>query len=193
MEISTHAPLARCDVVGVIALFPVAYFNSRTSCEVRHIVFIGANCAFISTHAPLARCDPTACARPSTSSLFQLTHLLRGATYRENPMDTRDLNFNSRTSCEVRLYRHWIQPYIRKFQLTHLLRGATGISTVQTSRAEISTHAPLARCDVLAALAGAVTANFNSRTSCEVRHALTSIWMDTLNFNSRTSCEVRRT
>ena len=77
-------------------------FNSRTSCEVRRGGGGGADRQHISTHAPLARCDSgrmffetrlcdfnsrTSCeVRPipngmrTLGQLFQLTHLLRGAT-----------------------------------------------------------------------------------------------------------------
>ena len=56
--ISTHAPLARCDVVVLAVQINVQNFNSRTSCEVRH---------------SLQTC-------PVPAGRFQLTHLLRGAT-----------------------------------------------------------------------------------------------------------------
>ena len=98
--ISTHAPLARCDA---------SEFRRRTRTK-------------ISTHAPLARCD--------------LREIL-----------TR-----------IKII----------FQLTHLLRGATGPNDYEQEY-NISTHAPLARCDTVRCI-WADNANFNSRTSCEVRH-----------------------
>ena len=78
----------------------------------------------------------------------------------------------------------------------------------------ISTHAPLARCDPFGAVRIFAIPDFNSRTSCEVRHApgdvgLLAVRISThaplarcdtrryqqllpfLYFNSRTSCEVR--
>ena len=56
--ISTHAPLARCDMEIIARRRDKAYFNSRTSCEVRpyQAPKFGAM-ILISTHAPLARCD----------------------------------------------------------------------------------------------------------------------------------------
>ena len=101
-EISTHAPLARCDRNLNSSNESRRNFNSRTSCEVRR------SCS--------------ACRRRHCQ--FQLTHLLRGATC---------LNFD-------------LDGY-SKFQLTHLLRGATYVTTLSDSGL-ISTHAPLARCDI---------------------------------------------
>ena len=147
MEISTHAPLARCD--------EVRYFHRLIH--------------RISTHAPLARCDFS---NPfsAPSSLFQLTHLLRGATNlsRMNPTvtsfqlthllrgATRTVklltaynDFNSRTSCEVRLMTILRLSPTKPFQLTHLLRGATRMGGIYYRLGpSISTHAPLARCDI---------------------------------------------
>ena len=98
--ISTHAPLARCDA---------SEFRRRTRTK-------------ISTHAPLARCDLREILT-RIKIIFQLTHLLRGATgpndYEQEynisthaPLARCDaysfyrrklcFHFNSRTSCEVR-------------------------------------------------------------------------------------------
>ena len=149
-EISTHAPLARCDHANTSFPHLYADFNSRTSCEVRlRVTFVAAS-EDISTHAPLARCDvcfqTTSChasdfnSRTSCevrqnsisiflrASRFQLTHLLRGATFPFTSLTSAHLNFNSRTSCEVR-------------------RGAAE----KWNNDKISTHAPLARCDAVAA------------------------------------------
>ena len=56
----------------------------------------------------------------------------------------------------------------------------------------ISTHAPLARCDGRGFGITLEILNFNSRTSCEVRHTATETVTEAVHFNSRTSCEVRR-
>ena len=79
-EISTHAPLARCDPVEK---------------PVDKVVEI-------STHAPLARCDHHVRDFRDLVNPFQLTHLLRGATWTKFPAELVEDNFNSRTSCEVR-------------------------------------------------------------------------------------------
>ena len=55
----------------------------------------------------------------------------------------------------------------------------------------ISTHAPLARCDNPADGTLVTAGDFNSRTSCEVRHIRIFNQRNVLDFNSRTSCEVR--
>ena len=188
--ISTHAPLARCDYSTTVIPVIISNFNSRTSCEVRlhpqhksRNVRISTHAPLarcdrmsrnicrrkipISTHAPLARCDAAVTSVPS-AGLFQLTHLLRGATnaIRNTPTacwisthaplarcDRKRLRrshltryFNSRTSCEVRLDAVSTSAVVSAFQLTHLLRGATQ-----------SPFHP------------ALDSNFNSRTSCEVR------------------------
>ena len=56
---------------------------------------------------------------------FLLTHLLRGAT-----------------SCK--LFSFFLKPFL----LTHLLRGATSGEKLNSRTALISTHAPLARCNL---------------------------------------------
>ena len=144
------------------------YFNSRTSCEVR-----------------------LAAERIDAIIAFQLTHLLRGATFTDADMTDASENFNSRTSCEVRP--------MATLPL-HLYRV-------------ISTHAPLARCDGEDLAGRRSGINFNSRTSCEVRRRCVDGYGDGIkfqlthllrgatavpfrafgdpDFNSRTSCEVR--
>ena len=221
-------------------LLPPSHFNSRTSCEVRRALNIAGGIGiWISTHAPLARCDIIDNRHTSNDFKFQLTHLLRGATRMGDYLRTHMGNFNSRTSCEVRLPRHGycnfvlnfnsrtscevrrvcvpVQPVLSLFQLTHLLRGATRLlcytrhiksrfqlthllrGATTTSMSDIidawkfqlthllrgatlaecgyaladgiSTHAPLARCDIVAVPRLRITFDFNSRTSCEVRRA----------------------
>ena len=146
-------------------------------------------------------------------------HLLRGATQKREWIIIRIINFNSRTSCEVRLglvwginnstdfnsrtsceVRHigadaeegltWISTHapLARCDAVGVDAGSIGhISThaplarCDTSRPStvspictISTHAPLARCDQVAKAQPAQCANFNSRTSCEVRHLQSS-------------------
>ena len=144
---------------------------------------------------------------------FQLTHLLRGATHTANRPSRHRFDFNSRTSCEVRHNRVKNSGQLVKFQLTHLLRGATIAHFLTPLQLTISTHAPLARCDVTGTtgctvyrfqlthlLRGATHPSylrlppryFNSRTSCEVRLPTDQGFAGSADFNSRTSCEVRR-
>ena len=195
--ISTHAPLARCDECKTSTSLPVS----------------------ISTHAPLARCDAAASGNFFPPPRFQLTHLLRGATEMKNVV-LEIQNFNSRTSCEVRQLIIFAAPRTfsisthaplarcdqisntytqgaeisthaplarcdpgqcgtggrgNGFQLTHLLRGATMASKLGDWIFPISTHAPLARCDTNQQHINAGRGNFNSRTSCEVRHLRSGI------------------
>ena len=101
-EISTHAPLARCDEKGID-------YYADNKFQLTHLLR-GATLADavaeevdpISTHAPLARCDR-----------------------RERRGKPDHPNFNSRTSCEVRQIQSERVENSSKFQLTHLLRGAT--------------------------------------------------------------------
>ena len=191
--ISTHAPLARCDAFTPIRSPKTAYFNSRTSCEVRRHPgpHQPALCDFNSrtscevrhgqfrggTHArkfQLTHLLRGATRIPGGSTIlftaFQLTHLLRGATGPSGRSPAQTRHFNSRTSCEVR-------------------RGAI----FARRNPNISTHAPLARCDIqgLEAQGYTVKGDFNSRTSCEVRPHAMQAKSTPNNFNSRTSCEVR--
>ena len=125
--ISTHAPLARCDVVVLAVQINVQNFNSRTSCEVRQQCWTGLYRPrkFQLTH--LLRGATGSRRGGGGAGKFQLTHLLRGATRFHGPSQYRTTDFNSRTSCEVRL-PSWCYPAAAKpFQLTHLLRGATAI------------------------------------------------------------------
>ena len=102
------------------------YFNPRTSYEVRRLCLqIKGEDTNISIHAPLTRCDLAVAPPLSLFGVFQSTHLLRGATYSDTctkicsyisihaPLTRCDksdastrmlsLNFNPRTSYEVRL------------------------------------------------------------------------------------------
>ena len=191
--ISTHAPLARCDAIG----------NS-----------FAKGALVISTHAPLARCDGTAenCAKhmhnfysrtscevrlsypvltlPLTST-FLLTHLLRGATHQARQAWRLLTHFYSRTSCEVRHQLLIIRLRTLLFLLTHLLRGATFAVMDILAWPKISTHAPLARCDIRNTAGTDNTQNFYSRTSCEVRLKFLDVVFNIAHFYSRTSCEVR--
>ena len=169
--ISTHAPLARCDIQGLEAQGYTVKgdFNSRTSCEVRLDDRIDTMDIFhISTHAPLARCDlhqtpaafrvsdfnsrtscevrPHAMQAKCTPNNFnsRTSCEVRPPQQLENPVHA---NFNSRTSCEVRRTLAIMSGIADRFQLTHLLRGAT----------------------LPADQRPAGPADFNSRTSCEVR------------------------
>ena len=100
--------------------------------------------------------------------VFQLTHLLRGATAKALPK-----------------YENVI------FQLTHLLRGATHGGRRRAGPADFNSRTS---CEVRPKWMYniATRLNFNSRTSCEVRRLVANFHFEVSNFNSRTSCEVRR-
>ena len=163
--ISIHAPLARCDRAGNVHISTGMYFNPRTSCEVRQnaLMLLSLRIA-ISIHAPLARCDSRVSSGVFLDTTFQSTHLLRGATEYHVEFDTivaisihaplarcdfkfvkkhsLFINFNPRTSCEVR--PELVLPSSNhpcRFQSTHLLRGATLSFAVKiTSLGFQSTH-----------------------------------------------------
>ena len=148
LHISTHAPLARCDPeqAAVVRMIYISTPAPLARCDGRYMHRLIRQ--QISTHAPLARCDARATWWTRRWKIFQLTHLLRGATRIAREIETSaristhaplarcdryprsdrcgDSHFNSRTSCEVRHRR------VRRRQRDHR---------------RISTHAPLARCD----------------------------------------------
>ena len=168
-RISTHAPLARCDVPGLAE--PIV---DR-----------------ISTHAPLARCDSRLAGDHRQNGYFN-SRTSCEVRQRRHHQGAEPADFNSRTSCEVRLVADDLsdgglvdfnsrtscevrQAVVQRigqnctisthaplarcdesaiyflsglaFQLTHLLRGATSRRHKSTISRVISTHAPLARCD----------------------------------------------
>ena len=137
--ISIHAPHARCDFV----------LNSPQPSQQ------------ISIHAPHARCDFTTFSTLFNSVLFQSTHLMRGATSPSLYLP-KLVNFNPRTSCEVRHVVTYSQ------QMKHL----------------ISIHAPHARCDITQGSHKTIQIYFNPRTSCEVRPPLKRTICKTFVFQS---------
>ena len=103
--------------------------------------------SIISIHAPLTRCDECESENATSAAAFQSTHLLRGATLPSRNNVPCLLNFNPRTSYEVRLSRLIRDITMQKFQSTHLLRGATRPADPHHHIHYISIHAPLTRCD----------------------------------------------
>ena len=81
--ISTHTPLAGCDLSFREVFQPYFYFNSHTPRGVRHAQTCpDSRRLHISTHTPLAGCDTLKLVRIAAVYIFQLTHPSRGATYR---------------------------------------------------------------------------------------------------------------
>ena len=86
-QISIHAPLAGCDRAIRRSTSRARYFNPRTPCGVRLMLYADGTACDISIHAPLAGCDAALLMVSSALRLFQSTHPLRGATaktYKEN-------------------------------------------------------------------------------------------------------------
>ena len=102
------------------------------------------------------------------------------------------VDFNSRTSCEVRQHGRTAGPNHWHFNSRTSCEVRLRRSRINPQAFRISTHAPLARCDTHAGHFRAKLLHFNSRTSCEVRHARVDFAEVQQNFNSRTSCEVRQ-
>ncbi len=123
----------------------------------------------VSIHAPLARCDFIFDHPFPGLSMFQSTHLLRGATQRQ------------------------YQPCFRPGVSIHApLARCDSLQFSSRLRGDVSIHAPLARCDHVWHCSLSRTRCFNPRTSCEVRPAPILGFRQLTRFNPRTSCEVRR-
>ena len=165
------------------------------------------------THAPLrgATCEQVA---TITITIVSTHAPLRGATRVLLRDPSRLRNFYSRASARRDSAKASFLASCRAFLLTHLLRGATGAPRKSIESMDISTHAPLARCDwlqillfrrqlpfLLTHLLRGATApcvseddrdcHFYSRTSCEVRRTPYRTPKSKDDFYSRTSCEVR--
>ena len=104
-----------------------------------------------------------------SNTIFQSTHLMRGATFRSPHNVRSSRHFNPRTSCEVRRkeacdearynYISIHAPHARcDFHFGNILVSV-----------KISIHAPHARCDGTQTISLEGYFDFNPRTSCEVR------------------------
>ena len=140
-SISIHAPLAGCDRIRFMYICCIRNFNPRTPCGVRHTPGAKGNPAqLISIHAPLAGCDVQG-RQPGSWGGY----------------------FNPRTPCGVRLdvvCKHGLVRCV--FQSTHPLRGATVKTAFEVLHKDISIHAPLAGCDVMRNITGALKDLFQS-------------------------------
>ena len=147
-HISTHTPHAGCDLTvrRVLIAVEISTHTPHAGCD--DVITPELGQQLISTHTPHAGCDPpflasahaslnfnshTPCGvRPHVSFettsdfTFQLTHPMRGATFRCEKCGEIATDFNSHTPCGVRLLQ--------------LIQYQQSI--------EISTHTPHAGCDV---------------------------------------------
>ena len=104
--ISIHAPHARSDGGRAHDAQSTTDFNPRSSCEERlNAQLRVVEVIQISIHAPHARSDHLFTKVVGDDFLFQSTLLMRGATGCVRPRSSR-CDFNPRSSCEERLYRH---------------------------------------------------------------------------------------
>ena len=146
LVISIHAPLAGCDGSYSLPAPAHPYFNPRTPCGVR----------------PFER------GLYSSSSAFQSTHPLRGATFL--------------LLCDF-------AP--RLISIHAPLAGCDFCSSFFCLVNSISIHAPLAGCDDLALAVQDVHDHFNPRTPCGVRPCSPPAAVRRCHFNPRTPCGVR--
>ena len=170
----------------------IRHFNSRTSCEVRQTA--SEILATVSNFNSRTSCE----VRLNTTrniawlSLFQLTHLLRGATRRPCRLHRNTTPISTHAPlarCDIIAK----QPSAFQSISTHAPLARCDASEFRPrTRIKISTHAPLARCDTPIRYSLFHLLHFNSRTSCEVRLDWNEYNAERINFNSRTSCEVRR-
>ncbi len=145
-KISTHAPLARCDVQLAQFVHIAQFISTHAPLARCDIAQVRHNCVSkISTHAPLARCDSARNLKCSRSAIS--THAPLARCDQISVIHGRSFRISTHAPlarCDKPLYDY-------------------------SAQGHISTHAPLARCDFMARCFWAGKTNFNSRTSCEVR------------------------
>ena len=122
----------------------------------------------ISIHAPLAGCDNLLSNHRARGGI-SIHAPLAGCDKGRATQGGQILDFNPRTPCGVRLYRHIFYNFCLSFQSTHPLRGATVKQKIIFFKIRISIHAPLAGCDYLRLLLLFRSYDFNPRTPCGVR------------------------
>ncbi len=184
ISISIHAPLTRCGRAPFRHQRRASNFNPRTSYEVRRrrVKTDPSRRDFNPrTSHEVRRQRRHECA---TFSMFQSTHLSRGATEFVTGFSTqmqvsihapltrcdpivlsgffRNSYFNPRTSYEVRQEVRRLSPIVIEFQSTHLLRGATPAALVGSS----------------------FVTYFNPRTSYEVRREVFTVTAEDFQFQS---------
>ena len=134
-RISTHAPLARCDVPGLAE--PIV---DR-----------------ISTHAPLARCDSRLAGDHRQNGYFN-SRTSCEVRQRRHHQGAEPADFNSRTSCEVRLVADDLSDGgLVDFNSRTSCEVRQAVVQRIGQNCTISTHAPLARCDSIVASTSAVS------------------------------------
>ena len=166
--ISTHAPLAGCDVRQMQSSFERS----------------------ISTHAPLAGCDHQQRSQHHDAENFN-PRTPRGVRRRGKSQNKMTGDFNPRTPRGVRRDAPGIADILadfnprtprgvrpcpmhspgpsRRFQPTHPSRGATATRSQLKLQHIISTHAPLAGCDRSSLVCPLICVYFNPRTPRGVR------------------------
>ena len=168
IAISTHAPLARCDVIRFCPTLCILFQLTHLLRGATNLRGGFLSLAVISTHAPLARCDNSMGRSIGMKEISTHAPLARCDTGADSGMSSTMISTHAPLArCDILLC---FRKSAIQFQLTHLLRGATGAITLQGYPLFfISTHAPLARCEFSGLIFYKLFNISNSRTSCEVR------------------------
>ncbi len=131
--ISIHAPLAGCDLNGLVLVLRLDNFNPRTPCGVRRCLPIPgiSRTGFQSTHPLRGATTQSGLSWPPTA--ISIHAPLAGCDWElVEPIFTWIL-FNPRTPCGVRLSEVLNSRLKKAFQSTHPLRGATSWRIWHTS------------------------------------------------------------
>ncbi len=101
----------------------------------------------ISTHTPLAGCNGSYIFSLWAASNFY-SHTPCGVQQYPSLLSSIKSNFYSHTPCGVQLFRSLNYNSFQLFLLTHPLRGATRLTNLNGINLSISTHTPLAGCNI---------------------------------------------
>ena len=173
-KISTHTPLAGCDILSLrFEFYVLSNFNSHTPYRVwlrkpglakaleqfqfphslRSVTFPKLqyhvdNHFHFNSHTPYEVWLRTISA-VDVFLRFQPTHPLRGVTHHNHQILDSFRDFNSNTPYEVWHINFNPSPNSRVFQFTHPLQGVTMNSRLVIHAIRISIHALLMECDLL--------------------------------------------
>ncbi len=146
-KVSTHAPLAGCDISRAegLTIYLMFQLTRPSRGATRFLLRRGLSCP-VSTHAPLAGCDPRFPGSLPRRLRFN-SRAPRGVRLFLSIAIPCDFSFNSRAPRGVRQASFEERHALREFQLTRPSRGATKPRHAFYLGGYVSTHAPLAGCD----------------------------------------------
>ena len=210
---STHS-MRSATTASLFHLPWTLYFNPRTPCGVRPVSAYNQNLSqqFQSTHSmrSATQTEPILTLR----DLISIHALHAECDQRIRSIRKRNVYFNPRTPCGVRLKSDTNTDTKKKFQSTHSMRSATPYRRIcpngwwnfnprtpcgvrrkdrysPTQYQEISIHALHAECDANTEKIRWQTSYFNPRTPCGVRPLCARRSITNRYFNPRTPCGVR--